>query len=382
VDISEAFGGHYLWGVKNNEWLEYTIASVDSGYYDIQVYFSGSNGHINRNTHIYLDGDYLGYVEAHITGGNNDWASLSIDSVYLEGGVNQLMRVEIERGFYNLDKIVFEPSISNAPPVANAGPDFTITLPTIYSQLNGSGTDPDNSILTYEWYQISGPNNAAIQETTSDTTTIANFGQGTYVFELAVSDLSETSTDQVVVTVVQSNPPLANAGLDRIITLPEDSTELNGSASVDPDGPILYYLWCQITGPNDAVIENPTAEFPTVSGLIEGNYEFVLAVSDQYATSYDTVTVTVLPFVVKTEEVGQDGRIYLYPNPVTDHFFIRTENLDDYIINIYDISGKFLMQEKGNQELNRIETTNLNAGIYIIEIISESHRYRSKIMKL
>lgn len=382
VDISEAFGGHYLWGVKNHEWLEYTIASVDSGYYDIHVYFSGSNGHINRNTHVYLDGDYLGYVEAHITGGNNDWASLSIDSVYLEGGVNQLMRVEIERGFFNLDKIIFEPSTSNAPPDANAGPDFTITLPTVFSQLNGSGTDPDNSLLTYEWYQISGPNNAAIENPDSQTTIIANLTEGTYIFELAVSDLTQTSTDQVVVTVVQSNPPLANAGLDRIITLPEDSTELNGSASVDPDGPILYYLWCQISGPNNATIENPTTEVTAINGLIEGTYEFVLAVSDQYSTDYDTVKVEVLPFSVGTTEIVQEGQIYIYPNPAEDYFFIKTENIDDYLFSIFDINGRLLKQEMENTDLKRVEVADLNTGIYLIEVTSESQRYRSKIIKL
>ena len=34
----------------------------------------------------------------------------------------------------------------NQPPVANAGPDITITLPTNTATLSGSGTDPDGTI--------------------------------------------------------------------------------------------------------------------------------------------------------------------------------------------------------------------------------------------
>lgn len=39
----------------------------------------------------------------------------------------------------------------NRPPVANAGPDQTITLPTNTVNLNGnSSTDPDNNIAYYQ----------------------------------------------------------------------------------------------------------------------------------------------------------------------------------------------------------------------------------------
>ncbi len=47
------------------------------------------------------------------------------------------------------------PSASTAPgnqsPTAHAGNDITISLPTIATTLNGSGTDPDGTISSYSW---------------------------------------------------------------------------------------------------------------------------------------------------------------------------------------------------------------------------------------
>ncbi|MFD3004041.1 PKD domain-containing protein, partial [Pontibacter toksunensis] len=54
----------------------------------------------------------------------------------------------------------FAPPATNQPPVANAGPDKTITLPTSSVQLSGSATDSDGTISGYSWSQVSGPNTA------------------------------------------------------------------------------------------------------------------------------------------------------------------------------------------------------------------------------
>jgi hypothetical protein len=45
----------------------------------------------------------------------------------------------------------------NEMPSANAGIDQIITLPTTSTNLNGTGTDPDGSIASFNWTQISGP---------------------------------------------------------------------------------------------------------------------------------------------------------------------------------------------------------------------------------
>src|SRR5436190_8364288 len=53
----------------------------------------------------------------------------------------------------------------NKPPIANAGRDTSITLPTTHVILDGSkSSDPDNRPLTYKWTKISGPQHFAFDQ--------------------------------------------------------------------------------------------------------------------------------------------------------------------------------------------------------------------------
>ena len=46
---------------------------------------------------------------------------------------------------------------ANQAPIANAGSNISITLPTNSVTLNGSGADPDGTIVGYSWTKLSGP---------------------------------------------------------------------------------------------------------------------------------------------------------------------------------------------------------------------------------
>ena len=85
--------------------------------------------------------------------------------------------------------IVNDSASTNRPPVANAGADQTITLPTNTVTLNGSGsTDPDNNITSYTWTKISGPSSFNIANANAVQTQVTNLVQGIYQFELKVTD--------------------------------------------------------------------------------------------------------------------------------------------------------------------------------------------------
>ncbi|HMO33806.1 MAG TPA: right-handed parallel beta-helix repeat-containing protein, partial [Lacibacter sp.] len=187
---------------------------------------------------------------------------------------------------------------SNQNPVANAGPDRTITLPTNTVTLNGSGTDPDGSIASFQWVRLSGPNTPTIVSPTAAQTVINNLIQGTYQFELRVTDnLGAIGRDTVQVTVnpAPNQAPTANAGPDLSITLPTNSVTLNGSGS-DVDGTIASFQWTRISGPNTPTIASPNAAQTAVSGMVQGTYRFELRVTDnQGAIGRDTVQVTVNP---------------------------------------------------------------------------------------
>ncbi len=194
-------------------------------------------------------------------------------------------------------KVIVNPA-PNQPPVANAGSNQTITLPVNSTTLDGSASkDPDGVIVSFKWTMVSGPSQATISTSTSVTTIVSNLVQGTYVFKLTVTDNGgATGSDSVTVTVnpAPNQPPVANAGSSKTITLPVSSTSLDGTGSYDPDGTIASYSWVELSGPSTATITGASTATPTVSALIAGTYTFQLTVTDNDgATSTAQVNVIV-----------------------------------------------------------------------------------------
>ncbi|UPK67093.1 PKD domain-containing protein [Chitinophaga filiformis] len=192
---------------------------------------------------------------------------------------------------------------NNSTPVANAGKDITITLPTNTVTLDASAsTDADGKISKYAWKQLSGPNNAAITNAAIATTSVTGLAAGTYIFTLTITDdKAATDVDSITVKVnpaVANKAPVANAGANTTITLPVNSVALDGSASKDADGKITKYAWKKLSGPVAGTLSAATLAKTTVTGLVAGTYVFSLTVTDDdNATATANVTVTVNPVV-------------------------------------------------------------------------------------
>ena len=213
----------------------------------------------------------------------------------------------------------------NQVPTANAGVDQTITLPANIITLSGSGTDPDGTITAYQWTKVSGPVNGTITNTTSATTTVTGLIQGVYLFELQVTDNDgaiSTDTMQVTVNAAVNQPPAADAGSNQTITLPTNTVTLSGSGT-DPDGTIAAYLWIKISGPTSGTITNATSATTTVTGLVQGVYQFQLQVTDNdgaTATDVMQVNVNAAPPPANqppTANAGLDQNITLPTNTVS-----------------------------------------------------------------
>jgi hypothetical protein len=103
----------------------------------------------------------------------------------------------------NIDTSSSVPPTGNISPIANAGSDISITLPTNSVTLKGSGTDADGTISSYLWTKIAGPSNPSIATPNQAQATVSNLLQGTYQFELKVTDNGgATGKDTVSVTVL------------------------------------------------------------------------------------------------------------------------------------------------------------------------------------
>lgn len=185
----------------------------------------------------------------------------------------------------------------NQPPAVDAGTDKTIKLPMNSVTLSGTATDAGGTIASYAWAKIAGPTQFNIVSANQQSTDISNLVAGTYQFELTVTDNSVAKAkDTVAVTVLPVNqPPVANAGADKFVTLPANGVTLSGSGS-DADGTIVSYAWSKTAGPSQYIISNSNTISPIISNLVAGTYTFRLTVTDNnQATGFDDVVITVNP---------------------------------------------------------------------------------------
>jgi hypothetical protein len=96
----------------------------------------------------------------------------------------------------------------NMPPVANAGPDQSITLPANTVTLNGSATDDGqpNGSITYSWKKLSGSGKVTFGDASQAVTTAQFSKTGTYTLQLTANDGQLSATDTIVITVLNSTP--------------------------------------------------------------------------------------------------------------------------------------------------------------------------------
>jgi hypothetical protein len=103
------------------------------------------------------------------------------------------------------------------PPTVDAGPDQQLILPTNSINITAIATD-DESIDSYSWIKTIGPA-ATLSGQTTDTLSVTDMVEGSYTFEITVTDNDgQDTSDTVVVNVVVANQsPVADAGDDIVL---------------------------------------------------------------------------------------------------------------------------------------------------------------------
>ena len=123
----------------------------------------------------------------------------------------------------------------NQPPTANAGQDQTVAAGAVVS-LNGTGSDPDNGISSWQWRQTAG---SAVSLTGAGTPqarfTAPNIATGstTLVFEVRTADAGGLSATDTVSVTVQSADLDGDGVPNSQDAFPNDPTEWKDS---DGDG--------------------------------------------------------------------------------------------------------------------------------------------------
>ena len=214
----------------------------------------------------------------------------------------------------------------NAPPVAETGMGG-ILPPCTENPFRLSGWesyDPDGDMLTYSWSVVSTPRgaDAEVYGFDDDEVVAPHFTwdkPGNWGFQLQVSDGTQPSAPDVVTYTISgaetNNSPTALAGLDQSIDVtttcatgadgvvcepcPESRLTLDGTASSDPDGDSLNFLWSESSGSlswSSDTSALPELIFPKMD-LEPGSahtleYTVSLDVSDCSLSDDDHITIT------------------------------------------------------------------------------------------
>ncbi|HCF63548.1 MAG TPA: hypothetical protein DEU93_04755 [Chitinophagaceae bacterium] len=334
------------------------------------------------------DGTVVSYKWTKINGGVativNSVSSVTPVNNMVEGVYRFELAVTDNGGAVTRDtmQVTVLPQPANTAPTANAGNDIVVVLPNNSTTLNGSGTDPDGTISAYRWIKITGPAGGQITNPDVAQTTITDLLEGIYFYQLVVTDnAGATGRDTIRITVengVANIPPVADAGADATIYLPDNAISLAGTGT-DVDGHIIRYQWSVVAGPVIPTLTNQYTPTVQVSDLQQGVYQLELIVWDNLEAFHkDTMTLNVGSTRGGTTQGDVLDELSIFPNPVGERLTvnIRTSEVNRRVkITVFDIQGnrraqKYLLLTQ-NVNVNQLDVSTLTPGSYFVQMVSQ-----------
>ncbi|XP_062986522.1 dyslexia-associated protein KIAA0319 homolog [Elgaria multicarinata webbii] len=272
-------------------------------------------------------------------------------------------------GFVN---VTVQPAIRiNQPPLAIVFPKAQeISFPTTSTSIDGNQSRDDTKIVSYHWEEIEGPLREKKASADTPVLYLSNLVPGNYTFRLTVIDSDGAANSTLASLRVNKQvdyPPVANAGPNQEINLPQSSITLNGNQSND-DHEIVSYEWSLSPKSKGKVVAMQGVRSPylQLSSMQEGDYTFQLTVTDS-AEQQSTAEVTVIVQPEKnrppTAVAGPDKELMF---PVQSTILDGSMSTDDLGIVYYhweNISGPSSLQME-NVDSAVATITGLQIGTY------------------
>lgn len=237
-------------------------------------------------------------------------ASVSVNLSFFNVGRNRL----------SYQTAVTQPQPTNTAPIANAGPDGTVTI-GVQAQLDGTGSsDADGDPLSYQWQILTAPTGSAatlVGDSTAQPTLTPDVA-GAYNVQLIVNDGTEDSLPSTVTLTTGNAAPVADAGTDQSATQGEQVT-LSGAGSTDPNGDLLTYTWQTTSAPaGSAVAASGSGVTFVFTPDLVGLYVFELTVSDGALSNTASVSVAVDVNQSPIADAGTDATVVLGQSVMLD----------------------------------------------------------------
>ncbi|MCC7476968.1 hypothetical protein IT575_00800 [bacterium] len=185
---------------------------------------------------------------------------------YTERGLfRATLRVTDDRGASDISRQDIDiPDPANQQPIADIQVDFDTGDVPLTVHFDGSGSsDPDGSIVLYEWSQYS--NGYTIESADDPLATFTYDTLGTYTAELRVTDDKggrHQAFIEINVVDLDNLAPIASLSVSADTGERPLTVDLDASASLDTDGNIINYYWDYGgDGQYDEVTEIPASSF-------------------------------------------------------------------------------------------------------------------------
>ena len=189
------------------EWMEYTVDVQTAGVYDLSFRYASGNESGGGPFYFEIDGNKVSPdISVSYTSDWDAWQTQNVPNIELTEGEN-ILRLFIENGEFNIGKMTFsyKSALSFVPPIANAGTNVSVILPSSTAVLDGSASnDPEGEDISYNWEQIYGPSIIAFESQTSASPNISNLVEGVYKCKLTVHDGTYQDSDEVLVIVSEN----------------------------------------------------------------------------------------------------------------------------------------------------------------------------------
>lgn len=201
------------------------------------------------------------------------------------------------------------PAEDGNTPTANAGSDLVVELGEQASLDGEESSDPGGLALTYHWSLEFKPVTSSVTDDAfsrngnaeAATTSFVPDTPGQYGVTLYVENENGQRSDLDYVRVVAGStntPPVADAGEDLVVAV-DMVADLDGSASMDPEGAELEYEWAfDLVPPDSALTQeddlfNQGSPDAAIVPDVAGQYVLRLRVYDgEFWSTPDFVTVS------------------------------------------------------------------------------------------
>lgn len=236
-------------------------------------------------------------------------------------------------------------STINSAPVADAGPDQSVSLIGTTVTLGGQSFDPDDDLIVYSWSIVTKPSgsSATLSDPASPDPKFVVDVQGDYVIELVVSDPWASSLPDAMIVSFGNLKPVAVAGNSFTLVLGNPAS-LDGSGSSDPNGDPLTYKWSFVYKPANSTAElnAPLTVNPTFLPDLAGTYVVSLIVNDGQVDS-DPSTLSIM-VVSSADPIIEDLIKAINAINALDSSAFKNRNLRKALINKINTAIAYIEQ--------------------------------------